>query len=1205
MFLPGCGLRMRVPSPIGRLSSASLAIILACGAVALGGGVRLERTERYARDRLIVKLRPSAGAKGLGALRTRLRGRELRRLRSSGAIVVKLEEGVDVDDVIAAVRADPAVVYAERDHVLRLHGTVPNDPDFESCWGLDNTGQYLGEADADIDAPEAWDIATGSLSVVVAVIDTGVDYRHADLAANMWVNQAEAAGQPGVDDDGNGYVDDVHGISMLNGTVGSDPDDDHGHGTHVAGIIGAVGNNGIGMTGVVWSVRIMALKFLNSNGYGLESDAATCIDYAVANGAVILNNSYGGDTDSTPLYEAILRAGQAGVLFCTSAGNESLDNDAFPSYPASYDAANIISVASTDGADGLSYFSNTGRTTVDVGAPGESIWSTWPNNHYQLLDGTSMACPFVVGVAALVKAHEPQLSMAELRDRVMWTGDRSLDLTSSTVTGLRVNAYNALMGIYAARITTPSPLPPGEEGTPYATGLAAQGFAPPFTWTWSASGYIERETANGYSAAGTAKGWQSDEGVWQLDLTSAFPGGFPFYGQTHTHVYVCSNGYLEFADTQPSPKDFADMATFANRRVIAPYWTDLTTVGGDIFVWQQPGSFVAIRWKAEDAFLSILGITYPVNVTVVLHADGRIEMHYGPNNYALLGPMIGLSSGDGTNYRISHAKRNEINLAWALTSLWTAGSLPPGLDLGADTGIISGTPTEAGIFDFDVTAVDTSGGSDTKQFSIDIAAPNAPIADFEGTPLSGDKPLTVTFTDLSSSPTAITAWEWNFGDGSTSTDQSPQHEYPTPGKYSVSLTVTSAGGADTETKARYVDVTNPGPKVDFDASPVTGYAPLTVSFTDLTTRGGADLFVWTWNFGDNGWDQGLYWTSDASTSHDYMTPGQYDVTLEAIDEADPSGVGAETKLLYITVARNSLTVTPDEPYAAAGPVGGPMAPDTKVYTLSNDTDEAISWKYAPTGHPAVWPPTWAPVQVTPTEGILQPDQSIPVTVAIDQTGAAAMPAGSYEETVTFEDLTNGAKITRLVTLDIGGGPAPPGQLDCDMRTYVDGRLNPHGPGPTSLTLDRLDPNGNPAATLFAIRIGDDGSARWLSSESTQVASQVRAEGSAPEWRTAADWEGVRLLGLDPDTDQAFFAAAKAGDDESGLAAVGTFRTNKDCDVNRSGVVTALDYAYIRAAVLRGGPMGTSRPWPCEVTGDATADAADLNATRDKALNPVP
>jgi subtilisin family serine protease len=357
--------------------------------------------------------------------------------------------------------------FVEPDYVVSAD-LQPTDTAYQdgTLWGLRNTGAQGGVAGADIDAEHAWDITTGSTNVVVAVIDTGVRYTHQELASQMWRNPGESGGgkeNNGVDDDGDGYVDDVFGINAITGS--GNPFDDNDHGTHVSGTIGAQANGGGRHVGVNWNVRIMACKFLSAGGFGQTSDAIECLNFAVLKGAKISNNSWGGGGFSQALFDAISAARGSNHLFIAAAGNSALNNDRFSSYPANYNLDNIISVAALDRADKLASFSNYGLTNVDLGAPGVAIFSSiaTSDSSYALYNGTSQAAPHVTGVAALLMAKFTNANYLELRERLFLTTVPVSALTGRSVTGGRVNAYKALTaapdGVLEMSVTPPS----GEE----------------------------------------------------------------------------------------------------------------------------------------------------------------------------------------------------------------------------------------------------------------------------------------------------------------------------------------------------------------------------------------------------------------------------------------------------------------------------------------------------------------------------------------------------------------------------------------------------------------------------------------------------------------------------------------------------------------------------------------------------------------------
>ena len=382
--------------------------------------------------------------------------------------VLKVAQNKSVESVLKSLQSNSDIEFAEPNFIYRVNpikeknfshkrlqkspftdftAAIPNDPSFGQLWGLRNTGSNepqgkAGVEGADVNALKAWDLTTGSKSVRIAVIDTGVDYNHPDLKENIWTNEAEKNGRPGVDDDKNGYVDDIHGYDFANSD--SDPMDGNAHGTHCSGTIGAIHNNQVGVAGVMSDVQIVAVKFLGDDGSGSLEAAVKAIDYATTLNVDLMSNSWGGGGRSQALLDAIQRASDKGIIFTAAAGNSSSNNDASPSYPASYETANMVAVAATTAQNGLASFSSYGRNSVHIGAPGHNILSTVSGGGYDVYSGTSMATPHVSGVLGLLLAKEGRLPHAEMRERLTMTGVPVAGLRGKTQTASRIDAYNLL-----------------------------------------------------------------------------------------------------------------------------------------------------------------------------------------------------------------------------------------------------------------------------------------------------------------------------------------------------------------------------------------------------------------------------------------------------------------------------------------------------------------------------------------------------------------------------------------------------------------------------------------------------------------------------------------------------------------------------------------------------------------------------------------
>jgi len=409
-----------------------------------GVGNRAQEQEKLTRrlemvaDHIIVKLKPGMQEAALLALNEKHGDSIRQKLNVPGLYLVAIpaKDAEALPRAIEKYEQEAAMVaYAEPDYIVRALDTetIPNDPGFPNLWGMKNTGQGGGTVGADIRAPAAWSLTTGSQNVKVAVIDSGIDYTHPDLAAN---------------------VDSAHGWNFVNNT--SNAMDDFFHGTHVAGTIGAVGNNGQGVVGVCWQVTVIPVKFLNADGAGTTADAVQSVTYATNQHVNIMSNSWGGGDFSQSLKDAIDAANAAGILFVTAAGNDSSNNDTVPSYPASYACPNIIAVAATDSNDSLAGFSNYGVTSVHMGAPGVNIYSTLPLTStaamftyglptaYGFLNGTSMATAHVSGAAALLKSYQPSLTVQQLKDQLLQRADPVLGLAGRVDSCRRLNVYGAL-----------------------------------------------------------------------------------------------------------------------------------------------------------------------------------------------------------------------------------------------------------------------------------------------------------------------------------------------------------------------------------------------------------------------------------------------------------------------------------------------------------------------------------------------------------------------------------------------------------------------------------------------------------------------------------------------------------------------------------------------------------------------------------------
>jgi subtilisin family serine protease len=655
-----------------------------------------------------------------------------------GLQVVRIPRGMAVKEAIELYQHHPAVLYAEPNWIVE-HQASPDDPRFGELWGLNNTGQSGGVPGADIDALEAWNLSTGSSNVVVAVIDTGIDFNHPDLSANMFRNTLDCNSN-GVDDDGNGQIDDCFGIDTVNND--SNPLDDNNHGTHVAGTIGAAGENGVGVVGVNWTVRLMACKFLSAAGSGTIADAIDCMEYVKLMkdrgvDVVATNNSWGGGGFSHALFDAIDAHLQRGILFIAAAGNNASNNDATPFYPAAFYLPNVISVAATTRTDSLASFSNFGRQTVDLGAPGEAILSTTPNNTYSVFSGTSMATPHVTGVAALLKAQDPSRDWRAIKNLILAGGD-TIPALANTVTQKRLNALGALACSNATVLSRLQPVGPSitsAVGTPIDLAALNIDCASPngnvvvavepggqqvtlvddglgtdraegdgiYTgrWTPTAVGTYSITFPNGdvitaqvlgdYQVSQTAFAYRTIGGA-SLNLDDdavafvAAPFQIPFGGGRFDGVFVSANGNVSFSSGFTTSANAA-LPTLAIPTLVAPWWDDLFPVVGttqNVFwdvIGAAPNRELVVEWRDVRVSACQADSTATIKFQVVFfEASDTVLFNYADTAFG--GACASADRGGSATVGVQTSTQRALQFSFdtqslsdGLSLLWT--TMPP------------------------------------------------------------------------------------------------------------------------------------------------------------------------------------------------------------------------------------------------------------------------------------------------------------------------------------------------------------------------------------------------------------------------------------------------------------------------------------------------------------------------------------------------
>lgn len=621
------------------------------------------------------------------AIRHRLRTAPIVLLSSANPDVETVEKlQSDLGNYFQQVGEDPLIQIVEPDFV-NFPTVTPNDSSYSSLWGLHNIGQSGGSVDADIDAPEAWDITTDASDVLVGVIDTGVDRAHPDLSANMWTNPLEIAGN-GIDDDNNGFIDDVNGWDFYQND--NDPTDGGSHGTHCAGTIGAAGGNGTGVVGVCWDASMVGIRFLGPAG-GSTSDAIESVNYATILGADLTSNSWGGGGFSSLLLQAIENGSNAGILFVAAAGNESVNNDVNPHYPSSYGSDAIISVAASDRNDAMASFSNWGQASVDLAAPGVSTYSTVPNGGHGYKSGTSMATPHVSGALALLRSIAPQLSHMELKQQLLESVDPVPAFSQNTVTGGRMNLHSAMLQAGGASLQM-NQFSVTDNVAGNGNGIVNPGEPVDIQFNVINQGAdaAANVTASLISEPGSVFSGGTD--VVDLGAISAgqgitVPSAFQITAnaQTSTPYQEDVSIRLEWGNSPRESRDFPVTLTVLTSSVIsgrvttisgAPIFgatvaysgpgngTVMTTANGNYQFNAIDGSYLLSAGAATYADSAPRSVTVPPNQSGIDFALGKPQLQVSPPSFSL-----NLLSGETVTRILTMTNAGDSALSWSLSAI--------------------------------------------------------------------------------------------------------------------------------------------------------------------------------------------------------------------------------------------------------------------------------------------------------------------------------------------------------------------------------------------------------------------------------------------------------------------------------------------------------------------------------------------------------